>query len=378
MKLYSFLLLASAVAFTACNNDDPEIIRAEYTPVEGAAPDTKGSVAGVYVLNEGNMGSNKCTIDFFDYATATYIRNLYPERNPDEILELGDTGNDLAVYDGKLFIVVNGSNKVEILDAATAKSFGHVDIASCRNIAFDGKGNAYVSSFTGGNGDCGSIVRFDIASRKITGTVSVGLQPEEIVIADGNLYVANSGQFQAPDYDRTISIVSLDDFTLTGSIEVEVNMHHLRADSQGNLWVSSRGNYYDIPSNLYKLPKEGHATFGSPIALDTPCTNFTISGDKLYYYATVYDESWNSSNIYGTIDTRTCEKGSDFITDGTQTSIMAPYCIAIQPSDGDIFITDARNYVSSGELRCYSSNGVLKWTAQTGDIPGHIAFLMRK
>ncbi|MBD5233021.1 MAG: YncE family protein [Bacteroidales bacterium] len=377
MKLNRFFIIAAMAALTACHNDDPVVISAEREPVEGATPDTAGPVAGVYVMNEGNMGANKCTIDFFDYATAEYIRNLYPERNPNAVLELGDTGNDIAIDGNKLFIVVTGSNKVEILDAATCKSMGHVDIPSCRNIAFDDKGNAYVSSFVGGTGDCGSVVRFDTTTGTITGSVSVGLQPEEIVIADGKLYVANSGQFQAPNYDRTISVVSLDSFTMTGSIEVDVNMHHLRADNEGNLWVSSRGNYYDIPSNLYKLPKEGKAEFGSPIALDIPCTNFTISGDKLYYYATVYDESWNSTNIYGTVDTRTAAKGDDFITDGTQASIMAPYCVAVQPSNGDIFITDARNYVSSGELRCYSPEGTLKWTAKTGDIPGHIAFLMR-
>ena len=64
--------------------------------------DTEGVVGGVtgfYLLNEGNMGSNKCTLDYYDYATATYYRNIYAENNPNR-LELGDMGNDIACYKG--------------------------------------------------------------------------------------------------------------------------------------------------------------------------------------------------------------------------------------------------------------------------------------
>ena len=59
-------------------------------------------VTGFYLLNEGNMGSNKATLDFYDYATATYSRNIYAEANPDVPKELGDVGNDLKIYGGRL------------------------------------------------------------------------------------------------------------------------------------------------------------------------------------------------------------------------------------------------------------------------------------
>ncbi|MDE5662403.1 MAG: YncE family protein, partial [Muribaculaceae bacterium] len=64
-----------------------------------------------------------------------------------------------------------------------------------------------------------------------------------------------------------------------------------------------------------------------------------------------------------------------FITDGTEKSITTPYCIAVQPATGDIFITDAKDYVSSGSVICYSKDGRKQWSVKAGDIPGHIAFL---
>ena len=37
-----------------------------------------------------------------------------------------------------------------------------------------------------------------------------------------------------------------------------------------------------------------------------------------------------------------------------------------------LYITDAKNYVSSGVLHCYSYDGKERWQALTGDIPGHL------
>ena len=52
----------------------------------------------------------------------------------------------------------------------------------------------------------------------------------------------------------------------------------------------------------------------------------------------------------------------------------APYCVAVNPGSGEIYVTDAKNYASSGSVLCYSKEGKLLWKATTGDIPACIAF----
>ena len=66
-----------------------------------------------------------------------------------------------------------------------------------------------------------------------------------------------------------------------------------------------------------------------------------------------------------------------FITDGTEKNIKIPYGIQVNPYNGDIYITDAKNYVSSGQLHCYSREGKRKWSVRTGDIPAHMCFVYR-
>lgn len=337
MKIFknSILCLAAAAAmclFSACS-DDPETPGGE----EEKPGDVEGVVDGVvgfYLLNEGNMGSNKCTLDYYDYATATYRRNIYAENNPGVALELGDSGNDIAVYEGRLYIVVNGSHKVEVLDAATAKRIGQVDIDSPRYIAFEGN-NAYVSSYVGGEDGKGSVVRFDIKTLAVTGKVTAGLQPEELAIYGDRLYVANSTLISTGEYDNTISVIDYKNMTKAGSIEVDINMHHLRIDSFGHMWVSSRGNYYDVPANLYRLDRGANGIFGSPVAVDRAVSNMTVAGDYIYYYSTEYDANWNATYTYGKLGP--IAQGSfnydgSFITDGTEKDITAAYCVAVHPA----------------------------------------------
>lgn len=368
------VVAAMLVLSTSCENDEPEpVFDLDGRFIEDANPNG-GNVEAFYVLCEGNMGSNTCTLDRFTYKTRIYARNIYPAVNPTQVLELGDVGNDIAIKDHRMYIVVNGSNKVEVLDAATAIRIGQVDIPSPRNIVFD-KDHAYVSSFVGGEGEKGSVVRFNIDDLKVDGIVSVGLQPEEMAINSGKLYVANSGQFQAPDYDGTISVVDLSTFKFDHAIKADINLHHLRIANDGTMWVTSRGNYADKPSCLQAyVKKDGEYAYDRTVV--SPCDNIALFQNKIYYYGTTYDASWTPTYTYGTVVDGV--PGGSFIDSNWEKMIESPYCIAVQPSTGDIFVTDAKNYTSSGVLRCFSPDGQFQWYAMTGNIPGHIAFLMKK
>ena len=113
---------------------------------------TKSEIIGMYLLNEGNMGSNKATLDYLDLSgkdsTVHYYRNIYSERNPSTVMSLGDVGNDCQIYGSRLWLVINCSNKVEVARAADAVRIGKVNIPNCRYVTFK-DGFAYVSSYVG-------------------------------------------------------------------------------------------------------------------------------------------------------------------------------------------------------------------------------------
>jgi len=380
LNLLFFIFLPLLMAATSCREDEL-VVPTEYDIIpEHAAEGTK--IRGFYLVNEGNMGSNKCTLDYFDYFTGLYARNFYAERNPNVIKELGDVGNDIAIYGSKLYVVVNCSHKVEVMDARSGVRIGQVDIPNCRYVRFH-RGKAYVSSYVGpvlidANAPKGAVYEVDTTSLAVTRKVTVGYQPEEMEIIDDYMYVANSGGYRAPQYDNTVSVIQMVDFKQVQQIPVGINLHRIRKDKYNKLWVTSRGDYQTRPSRLYVMQKrDGYNRMEVTDTIPVACSEMAIHGDSLYYYATEWNNYTASNTVsYGIIDIRTKQiVSTNFITDGTEKEITIPYGIAIHPETGDIFVTDAKNYVSSGTLYCFDRKGRKKWSVRTGDIPAHIAFL---
>ncbi|PRB03378.1 hypothetical protein CQ046_10470 [Chryseobacterium sp. MYb7] len=377
MRKLNFYFLFLVLAFlTSCRTDDI-IVRQEV--VEGL-PSENTAIKGFYMLNEGNMGSNKCTLDFFDYTKGTYYRNIYAEINPNVVKELGDVGNDIKVYGSKLYIVVNVSNKIEVLDAKTAKRITSIPLQNCRYLAFkDGK--AYASSYAGPvdinpKAPKGKVVEIDTTSLSIQREVTVGYQPEEIEIVGNKLFVANSGGYKAPDYDNTVSVIDLSTFTEIQKLNVAINLHHLKKDNYGDLYVTSRGDYYNVPSSLY-LIDAGTGIVKKNFNLSV--SEMTIVNDKLYFYGNEFNYNTHSyKKSFGIIDVKTEQIIANRIFDKEyEDAIKTPYGITVNPITEDIYITDARNYVSMGFVYCFDKNGHFKWKTEGGNIPAHFAFLYK-
>ena len=390
IQLSFTMILGVIISILSSCREDEHIVVSDVQIIRDKI-DPNSKIAGMYLVNEGNMGSNKCTLDFLDYTEGIYMRNIYPERNPTIVKELGDVGNDVQIYGNKLYIIVNCSNKVEVLDARTGVRIKQIEIPNCWYICFR-REHAYVSSYVAGvlidpNAPLGAVFKIDTASLQVVDKVTVGYQPEEMVVLGDYLYVANSGGYRVPYYDNTVSVVEFEGFHQEQQIVVGLNLHRIKADKYGKLWVSSRGNYNDIyspygsvPSNLFVLDKR--VGYNEMIVTDTinvPCSNMAIHGDSLYLYSHDYDNITQQSTLtYGIINIKTKKVVSkNFITDGTEKEIKMPYGISIHPETGDIYVTDAKNYVSTGTLSCYNKEGKRKWRVSTGDIPAHMVYLKK-
>ena len=379
-KILFLPLLCLAVLF-ACREIEL-VVPTEYELLPGVPIDPDARPAGMYLLNEANMGSNKSSIDYVDFRNAYYVRNIYAERNPEVVKELGDVGNDIQIYGNKLYAVINCSHKVEVMDVRTCKRIGQVDIPNCRYIRF-AKGKAYVSAYVGPvaidpNAQLGAVYEVDTASLAVTRKVTVGYHPDELEVLGEYLYVTNSGGYRAPDYDSTVSVVEIYGMKQIQKIPVGINLHRIRKDCYGKLWVTSRGDYNTIPSRLYVLDRKDKNSKEMVVkdTLDIPCSEMYIQGDSLYFYSVEWNKQTERNTVtYGIIDVRTDQLVTDhFITDGTEQDIVIPYGICVHPTTGDVYVTDAKNYVSSGVLHCYDRHGKKKWSVRTGDIPAHMAF----
>ena len=337
------------------------------------------SLQGFYLLNEGNMNSNKATLDYYNFRTGRYTRNVFAFANPNVPKEMGDVGNDLGIYGSKLYAVINCSNKIDVMDKNTVKKIGQIDIPNCRYIKFYG-GYAYVTSYAGPvelspeYTQRGYVAKIDTATLQVVDKCLVGFQPDELDIVNGKINVANSGGYMVPNYENTVSVIDIDTFTEDSRIEIAINLQCCKADSHGMLWLSSRGDYYDNQSRLYVYDTR-HQRLAK--TLDLRVSNMWLDGDSLYVIGAQFSYvTMNYETTYAIINTLTMEQvSSKFITDGTDAVIVMPYGIAVNPITKDIYVTDASSYVDAGRLYCFSSDGIKKWDVRTGDIPAHFVFL---
>ena len=384
MKHVAYYIL-TLLLLSACRQD------VMIVPMEKSDPGgktQKGDIVGMYLLNEGNMGSNKSTLDYLDLSDTVvhYYRNIYSERNPSTVMSLGDVGNDCQIYGQRLWMVINCSNKVEVARADDAVRIGKVDIPNCRYVTFKDQ-YAYVSSYVGtvyasSDSPLGSVYKVDTLSLQKVDSCSVGYQPEEMAIIGNSLYVANSGGYQGmtgQGYESTVSVIDLASMQEVDKVEVAPNLHHLKTDRYNQLWVTARGNYMDETSSIWWLEPDTNGNMKVGGHIDQPVSDLCIVGDSLYFYGSQWSEvSMTNTITYGIINVKTHQVVSTSLSDAPEISkIRMPYGIIVNPIHRDFYLMDAKNYVSSGELLHFLPDGTFDWKVKTGDIPAHAAFLFK-
>ncbi len=141
----------------------------------------------IYVLCEGNFQTPNSTLWKFSDQLGPVQGPVHwdPNSNP-----LGDTGQSLHIADDHLFIVMNNSNTVEVVNLSNDFEFVttiNVSGASPRYFAtYDNVG--YLT-----NWNTAGIIRIDLSSYTLLDPIPTpGLMTDAILVHDGYLYVSSS------------------------------------------------------------------------------------------------------------------------------------------------------------------------------------------
>jgi len=339
-----FWVLFSAMLLVACD---------DLKSLDNNNQDQVAGTGALYILCDGNYSLNNSTLGQYCFSAKAYNRDFFQFMNG---RKLGDTGNDMQRYGSKLYVVMNGSSQLEVMDARTGKSlkqmpfFDGSTARQPRSIAF-WKNKAYVCSFDG------TVARIDTANLEVDALVTVGRNPDGIAASNGKLYVSNSGGLDYGSnlgYDNSVSVISAETFTVDKTIVVGLNPGRIKADNFGYVYVSVRGDYKNEASRWVCIDAQTDVVDAT---YDFAVTNFDLSGDKAYFYS--YDDATKASNIgVFNLKTRTLETTA-FIQDGTV--VKTPYGITADPESGSVYITDAGDYISSGDVYCFSQSGLLAY-----------------
>lgn len=335
---------------------------------------TETGTAELYALCEGLFNQNNSTLARFTFGKQKMVRNYFNAINH---RGLGDTANDLAIYGSKIYVVVNVSSTVEVIDFRTGLSLKQISMLAengssrqPRSIAFH-EDKAYVCSYDG------TVARIDTTSLSIEATTTVGRNPDGICVQNDKLYVSNSGGL---DYasgmgvDNTVSVVDIAQFKEIAKITVGPNPGRIVASASdgGNhdkaVYVATCGE--DVEAGNYDFVRIDCET-NTVTHYNEKVQSFAIDGDIAYLYNYDYSTQTSAIKMFNLKTGETIRE--NFITDGTR--INTPYGININPYSKNVYITEAYDYTTHGDLLCFDQQGQLLFRLNhIGLNPNTIAF----
>ena len=274
MKRILPCILALLTLFPACSNEDPPV-----------TPDPCGASGfGILVLNEGNFQRANASLSFVTSCT-TVIPDIFKRENG---RDLGDTGNSLTLYDFRVYIVMNGSNRIEVIDWATKKWIKTIALppgSSPRHIVFDNRGRGFISCLY-----TNEVVVYDDSADAIIARIPVGANPEQMLVSAGKLFVTNSGLGAG----STVSVIDLSSpsFPVNTTLRVGDNPTAILPAPSLTLgqavvlctgaWNDFQDPNDDTPGSLYTIDIEHNMVIDS-LTLGGHPQRLALARDGVYY-----------------------------------------------------------------------------------------------
>ncbi|MBN4072639.1 hypothetical protein JYT74_01235 [Crocinitomix catalasitica] len=328
-KTHCILLLASLFA---CSKPPP--------PNGGNLYDYS---SGLLILNEGLFQQNNATLAYYSY-TENYIYNqvFYTENGRG----LGDTANDMEEYDlnGNKYVIiaVDVSSQLEIVETSSLLSVAQIPVFNAsiarepRVVKVKGD-KAYCCNFDG------SVSIVNLNTFSIINTIDVGQNPDGMVINGNYLYVANSGGLSAPDYDSTVSVINLTTEVLETTINARINLGRMLVDSEGDLYVISKGNYSDVEPAIVRINTSTNTVVDE---FEVPLLSWSLYNDWIYYYNSDLKGIYRFNTLTETFE-------NDMIVDCSSHETFYKLHLV----NNLIYTVDAHGYVSQSTIRCYDLAG---------------------
>lgn len=352
LKQLAFTLFLVSLFLTSCSNDDEAI----ETPL-GAYDN------GVLVLNQGGFGNGNASMSYLSDDLTVFQDNIFSLVNPSIVL--GDTAQDVGFYDNLAYIVLNVSNKIEIVNRYTMAHVGTIStgLSNPRYIVFN-NGKGYVSNW--GNGTSTSddyIAVINLANNSVSTPIPVAEGPERMVVYNSKIYVAHAGGF---GFGSSVSVIN----TITNSV--------------ASIAVGDVPNSLEIINNdLYVLNGGKPSWSGSESAGSLTKINLatdTVS-NTINFTASTHPSNLDieSGDCYYTVDSDVFKMALTSTTlpttpifSTTDQGVYGVYSFAVK--NNKVYVGDAGDYSSNGKIYVYTLTGDLVSNKTVGVIPAGFYF----
>ncbi len=340
MKPVTRLYLAFLLLFFGCKKSEDPIPQVFFN-------------MDVIILNEGNFGQGNATIDLYNSRDKRQQSDVFRSNNQGR--PIGDVIHSMYVGQDTGFVVVNNSQKVELIDLNDFKSLGTINgLNSPRYFLPISSTKAYVSDLY-----AKSIHVIDLQRKVVNKTIQANGWTEQMVKIEDTVYIADMSN------NELIRINSKLDTILSRSALIR-QPNSVVVDKNNTIWVLCSGGFDEVLPRLYQISTSGNVIqFFEFQSVSMSPGNLIIDGEgeKLYYL---------NGGVYSHSITATQLANDPVIPqDG-----RLLYSLAIHPSSEELYVADAIDYQQNGVIYRYLKSGELVHQFRSGGvIPGSFQFL---
>lgn len=338
-------LLILSIALASCSDDDDPAPRGQYDD-------------GVLVINEGNFQEGDGSVTYFNRASLEVEQTIFQTVNQEPAL--GDIIQSGASFNGLTYLVVNNSNKVEVVNSFTFESqftMSEVQLPRYMTIA-NGKG--YLTEWVAFGTD-GKVSIFNLETGVIEEEVIVGGSPEDIEFLNNKLYVTEAFSSNA------LYVIDLENNNSIDTLFLGNGTNQMLLDEGNSLWVACSGDS-DTGGSLYKIDTSSDEV-ELTIELNTIYAGKIVTNaarNIIYFYVGNSVFSVNTS-----IAPNANANETPLFTVSEATSL---YGIGVDPTTGVVYVGDSKGFLDDGEVFRYSADGSFIDSFKVGRGPNGFLF----
>lgn len=336
MKSFKYYLLGFSfisIMLASCGDD-------EMTKDPGTMSEEQTYDNGVLIVNEGPFMGGSGTLDFYDRDKDTLLRNVYSSVNEGQFI--GSILQSVTVIGDNAYLVVNNSAKIEVVDAETMEYKNTISgVNNPRYIVALNNNEAVVSEW-GVNNENGQLKKINLLTMEIIDSVAVN-GPEQMVVSDSKIYVANSGGIGESDK------VTVHGFDLTQQSEIMVGKRTIDMveDVNGAVWVLSGGSFVTSDGASICRIVDGVSNFCKGLSGFPSDLIVNASGDNLYYVEDGQVKRLEVNN-----------EAEDFVVNANITGFI--YGLGYDGEENELYIGTTPDYSSESTTFVRSTNGDLR------------------
>lgn len=312
-------MFAVTLLYSCSNSDDNTV------PVN---PDEK-YLDGIFVSNEGNFTKGNASTSYINNGLTTITNDIFTTTNG---RALGDVSQSMVVTDKYVYIVVNNSNTIEVVNKKTFKSVYTITQGlSSPRYAVVKNNKLYVTSL-----NKASVNVYNAETFAFIKEIELNHTSENIVVVGDYIYTANGF------YSGGMAIEVINPANDTNTVDI--------AFDKAISGISTNGQFvYALSANATttSVSVVNNTSITATKVLDQPIArNIVAEGSNLYYTAGtgVYKMS-NSLTAAGT-KLFDVAQGADF-------SVFYGFNVI----NGTIFTSDANGFVDNSKIVIYKEDG---------------------